>query len=177
MHLSESSSPGESASEMSETPYIWAKCPNSGWEALIPSYKKHLPIPDIPGILLAKPEVAPEVNKDRSRSRTPGIRKPRGTGPLAGKRASPDRSTSPRARDPLSASSGWEASLREEPPSHQDSPCDRDFVDLNKRRVSEPSRATKMSLLVQASKQLEESELISTSLAERLKRIHAKLTS
>jgi hypothetical protein len=177
--MTESVSSAENNSPKNRSSYVWASCSDAGWEALIPASNFHLPVPKVPSVILSKPDESLPVNPKRSpvgsisrgaahRGRSKSIQK---------RKSSPDASASPRARDPLSPSSVWAASLRDE---LDEKPCrqgeaERNFIELNRRRLTEPSRPTKVSLLAQASKQLEESELISTSLAERLKQLHAKL--
>ena len=181
MTLSESDVPGGDRSRVRITTYVWIQCADAGWQALVPSTRVNSEIPKLPSIVLSKSDViAPEKSDHRSMpspSTTRGIRgKPKNK--VSRGKSSPDRSASPRVRDPRSPSSSWAASLRDRLDETTSAPSDspvRNFLDINRRKLAEPSRSTKVSLLAQASKQLEESELISASLAERLKHIHAKL--
>jgi hypothetical protein len=52
----------------------------------------------------------------------------------------------------------------------------KDFIERNKQLIGRPGRQTKLQLLEEASRQLQESEAIGTSLADRLGQIKTKLT-
>ena len=178
-------------------PFVWVSCSAPGWQALISVDQVNLPVPEPPGCIIEPTlEYDLESCKDYpvgmipNHPTNPSNRRGRGSLPSRGAPFSylVQRSLSPQPRNKSTAESDptgdlWRSSLHrsESVSSYQVSgrttPLrERDFVQENKN-LKQPSRANKISVLNEAVRQLEHTERIGTTLAERLQVIHKKLNS
>jgi hypothetical protein len=164
--------------------YVWVDCRTAGWQVLMAADSVSDGVPVPPSCVTDKEEDS--AAKASASPRSPNIKSksPVKSSRLPGRPFSPMNQNSSAGPDEYNVKSGsprgldtnidWEKSLNQYAPYPRPTVSGRDIVEEN-QRLDRPTRQTKVSLLEEASRQLQESEKVGTNLAERLAKLKLEL--
>ncbi len=166
--------------------YIWVDCRRSGWQALVADLSLCRSVSEPPSCVLDAADNSVMGRSSPTQKKQPGtsISRCHVKSSSTARIASPLRSIGTikeRVTDIGEStehkSDSWEASLNQYPQSFaRGNPVARDIISENKIMHS-PTMRSKRNLLNEASKQLQASESIGNSLAERLVQLQSELNS
>ena len=161
-------------SEPDKREYMWVDCRSRGWQVLMAAETLNAGVPEPPECVINRPD-----NVSPSKTGGQSISKTRRNMPHSPSRLHPKpwqtlsdseetRALSPKPVDSKENSSGSNRSPLSSGPKQ------RNFL-IENRESNRPLRKSKRDLLDEASRQLKASELIGSSLAERLSGMHSQV--
>lgn len=163
-------SPGSTASNR----FVWVDCRSRGWQALMLVENVDKGIPEPPTCVIDSYATATRSGKPVLQHTSPAFPvQPSDGARSPSRRWEPQKPWQPVFGD---ADIGLSENKPAQPRSPRSMSPRKDFVERNKQVGNRPNRQSKLQMLEEASRQLQESEAIGTSLADRLSHIQHKLT-
>ena len=164
--------------------YVWVTCRTPGWQVLMTSELKDFGVPEPPACVVSTPHHSLSKSPVSRGSRSQSRESPKANNTRPGRRSmsppAPVIETSPNktvsvAKPVIADPADWPSTLNQYAPPTRSLPSPKNFI-IENRLLNKPSRQSKRDLLDEASRQLQASEVVGTSLAERLTQLHSQLS-